>query len=67
MNVGFAIVLAFQETLTLVALASRAFAFYYLLQCMVAIGITRNIFERAAIGLVAVVLAFITAFAVPVG
>ena len=64
---GFAIVLAFHETLTLVALASRAFAFYYLLQCMVAIGITRNTFERAAIGLVAVVLAFITVFAVPVG
>ncbi len=64
---GFAIILAFQDTLTLVALASRAFAFYYLLQCLVAISITKNTFRRVLFGLVAVILAFITVFAVPVG
>lgn len=55
------------ETMELVALASRAFAFYYLLQCLVAISVSNSYLQRAAISALAGVLAFITIFAVPVG
>lgn len=53
------------NTLEIVALASRAFAFYYLLQCMVAISISQSNRQRAFFALVAVALGFITVFAVP--
>jgi len=53
------------DTLEIVALASRAFAFYYLLQCLVAITVCRSPVQRAAMALVAVALGFITVFAVP--
>ena len=39
---GGALALAWSaNTLTVVAIASRAFAFYYLLQCLVAVSVTR--------------------------
>jgi hypothetical protein len=54
-------------TLEILALASRAFAFYYLLQCMVAICINKSPVQRFAIAIVSAILAFITIFAVPAG
>lgn len=53
------------NTLEIVALASRAFAFYYMLQCLVAITVSRSLVERAGMALVAGALAFVTVFAVP--
>ncbi len=53
------------NTLEIVALASRAFAFYYFLQCLVAISVSRSTVQRASMALVAAALGFITVFAVP--
>lgn len=53
------------NTFELVALASRAFAFYYLMQCLVAMCVTRSRVQRFGFVLVALVLAFIAIFAVP--
>ncbi|SHF37470.1 hypothetical protein SAMN04487965_2071 [Microbulbifer donghaiensis] len=53
------------DTLQIVALASRAFAFYYFLQCLVAISVSHSGVQRLFFGLVAAALAFITVFAVP--
>jgi hypothetical protein len=64
---GVAVILAFASTLTILSFASRAFAFYYFLQCLVAICVTKNTLHKLAIGLLAAVLAFITLFAVPAG
>ena len=64
---GVAIVLAFASTLTILSFASRGFAFYYFLQCLVAICVTKNTALKVAIGFLATVLAFITLFAVPAG
>lgn len=64
---GIAIVLAFASTLTILAFASRAFAFYYFLQCLVAISVSNSTLQKVAIGLLATVLAFITLFAIPAG
>lgn len=64
---GIAIIVAFASTLTILSFASRAFAFYYFLQCLVAISVSKRTAEKVAIGALAVVLAFITLFAVPAG
>lgn len=64
---GVAVVLAFASTLTILSFASRAFAFYYFLQCLVAISVSKSRAQKMAIGLLAAVLAFITLFAVPAG
>jgi hypothetical protein len=64
---GVAVVLAFASTLTILSFASRAFAFYYFLQCLVAISVSKSTPQRVAMGLLAAVLAFITLFAVPAG
>ncbi|MCM3872035.1 MAG: hypothetical protein ND895_15235 [Pyrinomonadaceae bacterium] len=64
---GIAVVLAFASTLTILSFASRAFAFYYFLQCLVAISVTKSTPKKVAISLLAAVLAFITVFAVPAG
>jgi hypothetical protein len=64
---GVAVILAFASTLTILSFASRAFAFYYFLQCLVAICVTKNTLHKLAIGLLVAVLAFITLFAVPAG
>jgi hypothetical protein len=64
---GVAVILAFASTLTILSFASRAFAFYYFLQCLVAVGVTRNTVQKVAISALAAVLLFITLFAVPAG
>ncbi|QDV18940.1 hypothetical protein Pan153_36010 [Gimesia panareensis] len=61
-----ALVLAFFPTLTILALASRAFAFYYMLQCLIAFSLSKTLFQKVFFLLIALVLAFITLFAVPV-
>jgi hypothetical protein len=55
------------NTFEILALASRAFAFYYLLQCMVAISVSKSTIQKAGMAIVAVALGFITVFAVPAG
>jgi hypothetical protein len=64
---GIAVVLAFAPTLTILSFASRAFAFYYFLQCLVAISVSKSATQKVAMSLLAAVLAFITMFAVPAG
>ena len=64
---GIAVVLAFASTLTILSFASRAFAFYYFLQCLVAVSVSESPVQKMAIRLLAAVLAFITMFAVPAG
>ena len=64
---GGAVILAFAPTLTILALASRAFAFYYMLQCLVASTLTKSAQQRFLFRLLAAVLAFITFFSVPAG
>jgi hypothetical protein len=65
---GGAIALSWSaNTLEILALASRAFAFYYLLQCLVAITICKSAPQKIAMWAVAIVLGFITIFAVPAG
>jgi hypothetical protein len=57
----------FSSTLTILALASRALAFYYALQCLVAFNVSKDRNQRIGIALVAAALGFITLFAVPAG
>lgn len=65
---GGAIALSWSaNTLEILALASRAFAFYYLLQCLVAISVSKSTIQKIGMAAIAVVLAFITVFAVPAG
>jgi len=65
---GAAVMLTWSaDTFQIIALASRAFAFYYLLQCLVAITVSRSTVQRAAMAAVAAVLGFIAVFAVPAG
>jgi len=64
---GIAIILAFASTLTILSFASRGFAFYYFLQCLVAIVVSNKTWQKIMIGALAVILAFITLFAVPAG
>ena len=54
------------DTFQIVALASRAFAFYYMLQCLVAFSVSQSNWERVGIGVLAAILGFITIFAIPV-
>ncbi len=63
---GGAIALAWSaNTLEITALASRAFAFYYMFQCFVAITVSKSTTQRIGMLLVAAALAFIAIFAVP--
>ncbi len=55
------------STFEIIALASRAFAFYYLLQCVVAFSVCRNHRERSFFVFIALVLGFVLIFAVPAG
>jgi hypothetical protein len=64
---GIAVIMSFASTLTILSFASRSFAFYYFLQCLVAVGVTKNTGHKVLISLLAAVLAFITLFAVPAG
>jgi hypothetical protein len=61
-----AIILTWEaSTFQLVSLASRAFAFYYMLQCIVAFSISKSKLQKITITAIAIILAFITIFAVP--
>ena len=63
---GGAIALSWSaSTVEIIALASRAFAFYYMLQCLVAISVSKSTAQRAGMAVVAAALGFITLFAVP--
>ena len=65
---GAAMVLAWTgSTFTVLALTSKAFALYYLLQCLVGWTVCRNHRERARLILVALAMAFVLVFAVPAG
>lgn len=55
------------DTFQIVALASRAFAFYYMLQCFVAISVSESRAQRTGMAVIAAILAFIAAFSVPAG
>ncbi len=63
---GGAIALSWSTSTTeIIALASRAFAFYYMLQCFVAISVSKSVPQKIVFGLIAIILGFITVFAVP--
>lgn len=63
-----AIALAWTCTpMEIVALASRAFAFYYLMQCVVAFAVCGHHFERVRFVVTGAVLLFVLVFAIPVG
>lgn len=53
------------NTLEIVAFASRAFAFYYMMQCLLAISVSKSTWHRVAMGAIAALLGFVTVFAVP--
>jgi len=55
------------STFEILALASRAFAFYYMIQCFVAISVSKSVVQRIGMSLIAAMLGFITVFAVPAG
>ncbi len=55
------------STFEIIALASRAFAFYYLLQCIVAFSVCNNTKKRILFICIAAVLVFVLVFAVPAG
>ncbi|VAW79535.1 hypothetical protein MNBD_GAMMA15-2039 [hydrothermal vent metagenome] len=55
------------STFEIIVLASRAFAFYYLLQCLVAFSVCHNLYERLYFTFIATILAFVLVFAVPAG
>lgn len=54
-------------TFTIIAIASRAFAAYYCVQCVVAVYTSDSVPKRAGFGVLALLLAAITLFARPVG
>jgi hypothetical protein len=65
---GGAIALSWSaSTVEILAIASRAFAFYYMLQCLVALTVCKSTPKRVGMVAIAMVLAFITIFAVPAG
>ncbi len=55
------------STFEIIALASRAFALYYLLQCMLAYSVCRHHHERVKFVLIGLILLFVLLFAVPAG
>jgi len=55
------------STFEIIALASRAFAFYYLLQCIVAFSVCNNIRQRCLFVVIGAILLFVLIFAVPAG
>lgn len=64
--VGVTVVWAF-STLSLVAVASRAFAVFYALQCLTAMLTARTMRARAGFALLAAAMVFVVLFAEPVG
>ena len=65
---GAAIILTWSaSTPELIAIASRGFAFYYFMQCLVALSVSKTIGQKIGIGSLATMLLFVTFFAVPAG
>jgi len=64
---GGALILAFFPTLTILALASRAFAFYYMLQCLISFTLAKTSLHKVFFAVIAGILLFVTLFAVPAG
>jgi hypothetical protein len=65
---GAAILLTWvANTMEILSLASRAFAFYYFMQCLVALSIAKSAAPKAGFSVIGAALLFITIFAVPVG
>jgi len=62
-----ALIIACFPTLTILALASRAFAFYYMLQCLIAANVAKSRVHVLFFLIIGAVLGFITMFAIPVG
>lgn len=66
--IGVALVLTWvADTSQVLVLASKAFAFYYGLQCAVAASVTSDMRVRIGAGILALVMFAIAAFAIPVG
>ena len=55
----------FVDTFQLIALASKAFAFYYLMQCFVAFTVAKGIATKVLISMISLGLIFIVIFAIP--
>jgi len=55
------------STLEIIAIASRAFALYYMIQCLVAFTICKKPVKKIGIFILALILAFFTIFAIPAG
>jgi len=55
------------NTFEVLALASRSFACYYLLQCFVAFSVSNSLIHKLFLIMLSITLGFITVFAVPVG
>ena len=55
------------NTFEILALASRAFALYYLLQCFVAINLSQSLLQKTWMSVLSLLLLFIVVFAVPAG
>jgi hypothetical protein len=58
---------AFFATLTILTLASRAFASYHVWQCIISITVSKSGLQKPFFGVIAGVAAFITLFVVPAG
>ncbi|QBY02931.1 hypothetical protein E2K93_00445 [Thalassotalea sp. HSM 43] len=55
------------NTFEVIALASRSFALYYFIQCLVAISVAKNRYWQFVLAILSVILLWITLFAKPVG
>ncbi len=55
------------DTFEVIALASRAFAFYYFLQCLVAVSVSKSVLRKLLFSFIASIMGFIAIFAVPAG
>lgn len=63
---GTAIILTWTaDTFELVSLASRAFAFYYMTQCFIALTVSQSLLQKILLASLSLILGFITIFAVP--
>ena len=65
-GVGALVLTWIASTFQIVALASRAFAFYYMIQCFVAVTVAKGAFRKIWMMMVALILLGITLFAIPV-
>ena len=66
-GIGAAMLTWSASTFQIVALASRAFAFYYMMQCLVAFSVSKKSLEKVGMVLLAILLLAVTVFATPAG